>query len=124
MKNNKDLTLTIPHAIMSLTNLGKSNEVNIVMNDDAIIIMKNKKTPTELFGAVKLMTEVSSDLTVALAKECGVCDGCFECINSCEVEDTAFDIVPETMFNAFLDSGVCLSSLLDLIEDEVIVDEE
>ena len=123
MKNTKkkDLTFTIPHEIMSLVDIGKSDSLNIEVTDDVIVIMKTDKTAKELLKTINYLNELSSELVVQLAMACDECEDCYECYDCNEFDDENFELVPIPVFNAFLDANICLKSLLELINsDEVI----
>lgn len=121
MKKQKDLTFIIPHSLMQFSEISKTDEVNIEVNDDAIIITKSDKTALELLETVTILYETASELVVKLAIACGTCDDCFECIESRKIDDEDFIDVPESVLQTFIDTGICLSNLQKFLDSDIII---
>lgn len=75
--------LVIPNIIMEQSGFEKGQTVEIHALTDAVVILKKRMNAMELVHAIDQLQQLSTQLSVYLAKVCGPCDGCTE---ECDVD--------------------------------------
>lgn len=77
MKNKKNHhPIMLPKCAFELCSFTGEETLEFHAAEDVLVILKNKMTAMELIHAIDVISEIASELTVALAKACGVCDNC------------------------------------------------
>jgi hypothetical protein len=77
MKNKKNQhPITLPECACELFNFTGEETLELQAAENVLVILKDKMTAIELIRAIDVLSEIASDLTVVLAKACGVCYNC------------------------------------------------
>ncbi len=79
MKNTEkkqEIIFKLPEEIAGEIGFSKGDRLKLHVMPQAAVTTKSVLTATELIQAVAGLSELSTRLTVALAKACGQCDGC------------------------------------------------
>ncbi len=77
MKNNKTQPeILLPEHACELCGFDCGDALELHAGEDVLVILKNQMTAIELVHVISMLGEMSTDLTVALAKACGRCDNC------------------------------------------------
>jgi hypothetical protein len=77
MKNNKTQPeILLPERACELCGFDSGDALELHVGEDVLVILKNQMTAMELIHVISMISEMSTDLTVALAKACGRCNNC------------------------------------------------
>ena len=79
MKNNQkkaEQTLQIPLAIQQRCGFTDAETLAVTAADGVCVIHKGELTALELIYVITVLSEMTSDMTIHLAKACGVCNNC------------------------------------------------
>lgn len=74
MKNYPEIAL--PECVCELCGFTGEETLELHAAEDALVVLKDEMTALELVHAISALSEIASELTVALAKACGVCNNC------------------------------------------------
>lgn len=79
MKNqNKHPQLGIPAQACDACGFSETDMLELHGSEGALVITKSRMTALELANAIDTISYIASELTVALAAACGLCDNCGE----------------------------------------------
>lgn len=79
MKNqNKHPKLGIPAQACEACGFSETDMLELHGSEGALVITKSRMTALELVNAIDTISYIASELTVALAAACGLCDNCGE----------------------------------------------
>lgn len=76
MKNNEYPEIMLPERACELCGFDGEDTLELHAGKDVLVILKDKMTAIELVHVISMLSEMSTDLTVALAKACGRCNNC------------------------------------------------
>lgn len=77
MKNNKTQPeIMLPERACELCGFGGGDTLELHAGEDILVIFKDQMTAIELVHVISMLSEIATDLTVALAKACGLCNNC------------------------------------------------
>lgn len=79
MKNQKNYPqLGIPAEARAACGFSETDMLELHGSEGALVITKSRMTALELVSAIETISFIASELTVALAGACGLCDNCGE----------------------------------------------
>lgn len=76
MKNNEYPEIMLPERACELCGFDGEDTLELHAGKDVLVILKDKMTAIELVHVISMLSEMSTDLTVALAKACIRCNNC------------------------------------------------
>lgn len=76
MKNNECPEIMLPERACELCGFDGEDTLELHTGEDILVILKDKMTAIELVHVISMLSEMATDLTVALAKACGRCNNC------------------------------------------------
>ncbi|MBR0597657.1 hypothetical protein [Sinanaerobacter chloroacetimidivorans] len=76
MKNNEYPEIMLPERACELCGFDGGNALELHAGEDVLVIHKEQMTAIEMVHVISMLSEMSTDLTVALAKACGRCNNC------------------------------------------------
>lgn len=108
MKNNNNLPqLGLPAEACEACGFTTEDALELHAGNNALIILKSRMTVLEVAYAIETLSDIASDLTVALAKAGGICNNCgehdgaspAECVANCSLCQNALEgdgiIIPD-----------------------------
>lgn len=76
MKNNKYPEIMLPEHACELCGFDGEDTLELHAGEDSLVIVKDQMTAIELVHVIAMLSEMATELTVTLAKACGMCDNC------------------------------------------------
>ncbi len=76
MKNNEYPEIMLPERACELCGFDGEDTLELHTGEDILVILKDKMTAIELVYVISMLSEMATDLTVSLAKACGMCNNC------------------------------------------------
>ncbi len=76
MKNDIYPEIMLPERACELCGFSGEDKLALHAGEDSLVILKEKMTAIELVHVISMLSEMASDMTVALAKACGLCNNC------------------------------------------------
>ncbi|MEG0050335.1 MAG: hypothetical protein RR865_14355, partial [Clostridia bacterium] len=92
-KQKKEIIFKLPDEVMETCQFTEVNALTIKASEGLAIIHKSEMTALEVAYAIDTLSALASELTVFLAKACGICDHCGEQIEDEDCEGNACDEV-------------------------------
>lgn len=76
MKNNEYPEIMLPERVCELCGFDGEDTLELHTGEGILVILKDKMTAIELVHVISMLSEMATDLTVFLAKTCGMCNNC------------------------------------------------
>lgn len=76
MKNDTHPEIMLPERVCELCGFDGEDTLELHAGEDILVILKDQMTAIELVHVISMLSEMATDLTVALAKACGRCNNC------------------------------------------------
>ena len=77
MKNKKNQSdLTLPEGTCEVCGFTSKDSLELHSSEGILIILKDRMTAIELVRIIETLSEAASELTVTLARACGICNKC------------------------------------------------
>lgn len=76
MKNNQYPEIMLPERACELCGFNGEDTLELHIGEDILVILKEQMTAIELIHGIFMLSEMATELTVVLAKACGVCNNC------------------------------------------------
>jgi bifunctional DNA-binding transcriptional regulator/antitoxin component of YhaV-PrlF toxin-antitoxin module len=78
MNNNQYPEIMLPERACELCRFDGKDALALHAGEDTLVIFKDQMTTIELVHVISMLSDMATELTVALAKACGMCNNCSE----------------------------------------------
>lgn len=126
MKFNKQMNngaLLIPCGVFKLSGFEDGEKVEIHALDSAVVVLKKQMTAMELIQAMDALHRLDTELTVHLARVCGVCDDCEDGCPFDDLEEGVLELPDYLREEAGIPAGAKLCAYVDDEENTVTIAE-
>lgn len=118
MKNNKtEPEIMLPERACELCGFDSGDALELHAGEDVLVIFKNQMTAIELIRVISMLSEMSTDLTVALAKACSRCNHCDSTDDGTDQNDPAKWVESCSLCRDLLDKSQAIRIPEQLLEE-------
>lgn len=121
IKENSKPALEIPAAIVEMTGLSETKKAEIHALDHAVVVLKGRMTAMELIKTVEGLKKLAAELIEHLAKVCGPCHDCEECVADSLGDSDEIHIPQYLLDEASIPEGAKLAAYVDGDEGTVTI---
>lgn len=82
-KEKTNLDILLPASACEVCGFTEEEKLELHAAEDALVIVKTKMTAMELVHVIEALSAIASELTVHLAKACGLCNNCGDSPDLC-----------------------------------------
>ena len=117
IKENNGNGVLISNAALKLSSLD-AEQFELRTENGAAILLKRHMTVTDMLKAIWALDGLATELIEKLETACGTCNSCSP---ECLFGDEERGDIPESLAETLVGYGVCLDTLYDLMDEEVVV---
>ena len=127
MKFNKESAkseMAIPEPLLVMTGIQHEKKATMRTCENAIVVLKGNLTAMELISTVTALQALTAELTVHLAKSCGPCRDCEDCVvQGWDDEEDKIHIPQYLLDEADFSTGAKLAAEINKEDGTIIVSE-